>query len=73
MRGATVADIFKVHEAARVRLGKWAGSVGQVVDTRADDTGKQTGVRLLIEGVRDGEPVRVERWFKRSELERNHG
>lgn len=68
-----MADFFRVHETARVRLGKLSGAVGQVIDTRNDDTGKQTGVRLLIEGVRDGEAYRAERWFKRSELERNHG
>lgn len=66
-----MADVFRVHEAARVRLGKYAGMVGTVTETRADDVGKQTGVRLLIEGIRDSEAVSIERWFKRSEVERN--
>ncbi len=66
-----MADVFRVHEVARVRLGKYAGLVGTVIETRADAAGKQTGVRLLIDGIQGGEAVTVERWFKRSEVERN--
>ncbi len=66
-----MADVFRVHEVARVRLGKYAGMVGTVTETRQDGAGKQTGVRVLIDGVSNGEPINVERWFKRSEVERN--
>ena len=65
-----MADVFRVHEVARVRLGKYAGMVGTVTAVKTTD-GKQTGVRVLIDGVSDGEPINVERWFKRSEVERN--
>lgn len=65
-------DEFKTHEAARIRIGNYAGLVGMVTEVRAKD-GKQTGVRVRIEGVHNGQEVNVERWFRRSEVERNHG
>ncbi len=66
-----MADVFKIHDVARIRAGKYAGHVGTVTETRSDDAGKQTAVRVLIEGVIEGEAVKVERTFKRSEVERN--
>lgn len=66
-----MADVFRIHEVARIRTGKYAGMVGTVTDTRQDDTGKQTGVRVAIEGTREGQDVKAERWFKRSEVQRN--
>ena len=65
-----MSDVFKVHEPARIRTGKYAGLVGTVTETVEDD-GKQTGVRLEIQGVKDGEPVDKQLWFKRSQVERN--
>lgn len=66
-------DVFKVHEPARIRTGKYAGMVGTVKETVEED-GQQTGVQLEIQGVRDGEPVSKQLWFKRSQVERNpHG
>lgn len=66
-------DVFKVHEPARIRTGKYAGLVGTVTET-VEDGGQQTGVRLDIQGVREGEPVNKQLWFKRSAVERNtHG
>ncbi|KKI11973.1 hypothetical protein XA67_22000 [Comamonas thiooxydans] len=63
-------DVFKVHEPARIRTGKYAGMVGTVTETVEED-GQQTGVQLEIQGVRDGEPVSKQLWFKRSQVERN--
>lgn len=63
-------DVFKVHEPARIRTGKYAGLVGTVTETVEED-GQQTGVQLEIQGVRDGEPVSKQLWFKRSQVERN--
>lgn len=66
-------DVFKVHEPARIRTGKYAGMVGTVTETVEED-GQQTGVRLDIQGVREGVTVAKELWFKRSQVERNtHG
>ena len=66
-------DVFKIHEAARIRTGKYAGLVGTVTDTVAEE-GQQTGVELDIQGVREGVPVSKQLWFKRSAVERNtHG
>ena len=67
-----MADVFRLHEAARIKSGKYAGQVGIVTDTRADETGRQTGVRVLMEGVREGEPFAAHVWLKRSAVERNH-
>lgn len=63
-------DVFKVHEAARIRTGKYAGLVGTVTETLQEE-GAQTGVRVCIQGVRDGVTVDKELWFKRSQVERN--
>lgn len=63
-------DVFKVHEAARIRLGRYAGMVGTVTETRSED-GKQTNVRVEVSGVKDGEPIAAHVWLKRSALERN--
>lgn len=63
-------DVFKVHEPARIRTGKYAGMVGTVTETVEED-GQQTGVQLEIQGVLDGEPVSKQLWFKRSQVERN--
>ncbi|MGV0983499.1 MAG: hypothetical protein ACOYB2_03025 [Limnohabitans sp.] len=68
-----MADIFQVHEAARIRTGKYAGMVGTVTETRTDDAGKQTGVRVKMDGVFNGEPMTAHVWVKRSSVERNHG
>jgi hypothetical protein len=65
-------DVFKVHEAARIRTGKYAGLVGTVTETVEDD-GQQSGVRVEIQGVQDGHQVDKHLWFKRSQVERNHG
>ena len=66
-------DVIKVHEPARIRTGKYAGMVGTVTETVVED-GQQTGVRLDIQGVKEGEPVNKQLWFKRSAVERNtHG
>ena len=66
-------DVFKIHEAARIRTGKYAGLVGTVTDTVAEE-GQQTGVQLDIQGVREGVAVSKVLWFKRSQVERsNHG
>lgn len=65
-----MSDVFKVHEPARIRTGKYAGLVGTVTETVEDD-GKQTGVRLDIQGVREGVTVAKDLWFKRSQVERN--
>ena len=66
-------DVFKVHEPARIRTGKYAGLVGTVTETVEDD-GQQTGVHQDIQGVREGVPVSKQLWFKRSAVERNtHG
>ena len=63
-------DVFKVHEPARIRTGKYAGLVGTVTETVEED-GKQLGVRLDIQGVRDGVPVDKHQWFNYSQVERN--
>lgn len=63
-------DVFKVHDAARIRTGKYAGLVGTVTETLTEE-GQQTGVRLDIQGVREGVTVAKELWFKRSQVERN--
>ena len=42
-------DEFKVHQEARIKSGKYSGLVGVVTETRP------SGVRVKIEGVKDGE------------------
>lgn len=63
-------DLYRVHDVARIRTGKYAGLVGTVTDTRSVD-GKQTQVRVNAEGVRDGVAVTGHVWLKRSAVERN--
>ena len=65
-------DVFKVHDVARIRTGRYAGLLGTVTDTKAE-AGKQTGVRVQVEGVRDNQPVAAHVWLKRSQVGRNHG
>lgn len=72
VRGFAMADVFKLHEVARIRNGRHAGLVGTVTDQKTEG-GKQVSVRVQIEGVKDGEGVSAHAWFKRSQLERNHG
>lgn len=62
-------DKFRVHDVACIRTGKYAGLMGTVTDTK-DDAGKQTGVRVKVEGVRDDQPVNAHVWLKRSAVER---
>ncbi len=64
-------DVFRIHETARIRTGKYSGLVGTVTDTKNDEAGKQNGVRVLVEGVRNGESVNAHVWLKRSAVERN--
>lgn len=68
-----MADLFRVHEVARIRTGKYSGMVGTVTETRTDATGKQTGVRVQLDGILNGEAVAAHVWLKRSAVERNHG
>lgn len=63
-------DVFRVHEVARIRNGSYAGLVGTVTDTKKE-AGKQTGVRVRVEGVRDDQTVNAHVWLKRSQVERN--
>lgn len=62
-------DKFRVHDVACIRTGKYAGLMGTVTDTK-DEAGKQTGVRVKVEGVRDDQPVNAHVWLKRSAVER---
>lgn len=67
-------DFFQIHDVARIRNGRYAGLVGTVTGHRQDAaTGKQTGVQVKVEGVKDGEPITGHVWLKRSQVERNHG
>ena len=69
-------DVFKIHEMARIRVGKYAGMVGTVTDIRHDaikGPTKQTSLRVQLEGVKDGEAIKAHVWVKRSQVERNHG
>lgn len=63
-------DVFKPHDAARVKAGEFAGMVGIVSKVLPGVAGGWAVVR--IQGVREGEPVDVEKKFRVSELERNH-
>ena len=67
-----MADLFRVHEVARIRTGKYSGLVGTVSAVKTVD-GKQESVRVQIEGIKDGQPVSAHVWLKRSAVERNHG
>lgn len=70
-------DVFKVHDVARIRTGRYAGLLGTVTDTRfapKSETGfqtVQTQVRVRVEGVRDEQTVTAHVWLKRSNVERN--
>lgn len=59
-------DIFKIHETAKIRSGKYAGLVGTVTDT------KESTIRVHIFGVVNDEPLDVQVWVKRSAVVRNH-
>lgn len=49
----------------RITSGKYAEAVGSVVEVR-----EQTGaVRVLIEGVHGGVPIKAEPWLKIAQLE----
>lgn len=63
-------DVFRVHDVARIRTGRYARLLGTVTDTKTE-AGKQTGVRVQVEGVRDSQPVAAHVWLKRSQVERN--
>lgn len=63
-------DVFKVHEAARVKAGPLAGLVGTVQEVVPGVAGGWAVVR--IQGVREGVPVDETKKFRASELERNH-
>ena len=63
-------DVFRVHDVARIRTGRYAGLLGTVTDTKTE-AGKQTGVRVQVEGVRASQPVAAHVWLKRSQVERN--
>lgn len=67
-----MADVFRVHEVARIRNGKYCGLVGTVTDQKTED-GKQVSVRVQVEGIKDGETVAAHLWLKRSQVGRNHG
>ena len=63
-------DVFRPHEAARVKAGEFAGLVGTVREMLPGVAGGWAVVNL--QGVRDGVAVDVTKKFKVSELERNH-
>lgn len=58
-------DPFRVHNSARILAGKYSGLVGTV--TEVDREGGQ--VKVSVQGVKDGEGVSFERWFKPASLE----
>lgn len=62
-------DVFRVHEAARVKAGPLAGLVGTVQEVHPGVAGGW--VTLRVQGVRDGESVDETKKLKASELERN--
>lgn len=57
---------WRPHEAARIKSGKHAGTVGTVVEARPE-TGM---VRVEVQGVRNGEAVDARVWLKAGQLER---
>jgi len=63
-------DVFRPHEAARVKAGEFAGLVGTVREVLPGVAGGWAMVH--IQGVKDGETVDELKKFKVSELERNH-
>lgn len=62
-------DVFKVHEAARIKSGPVAGLVGTVKEVHPGVAGGWATVR--VQGVRDGESIDETKKIKVSELERN--
>ena len=62
-------DVFRVHEAARVKAGPLAGLVGTVQEVHPGVAGGWATVR--VQGVRDGESIDETKKLKVSELERN--
>lgn len=62
-------DVFKPHEAARVKAGALAGLVGTVLEVLPGVAGGWAVVR--VQGVQEGEAVDVTKKFKVTELERN--
>ncbi len=63
-------DVFKVHDAARVKAGDLAGMVGVVVEVQPGVAGGWATVK--VEGVKDDQAVSETRKYRVSELERNH-
>lgn len=62
-----MSHAFRVWDVARIKGGKYAGLVGTVTEVK---TGTDR-VRVKVDGVKDNEPVTVERWFSARELEAN--
>lgn len=57
---------LRAHEAVKLKAGKYAGLVGEVLEARP-----HTGmVRVHIAGVQDGKTIDVKRWFPVGVLER---
>lgn len=67
-----MTDIFQIHQPARILSGKYADMVGTVQGTKDNEAGEQESAQLFIDGVKDGEPVQVVRWFKVEQIGRNH-
>lgn len=63
-------DVFKPHEAARVKAGEFAGLVGTVREVLPGVAGGWAMVE--IQGVKDGQAVDTLKKFRVTELERNH-
>ena len=62
-------DVFRVHEAARVKAGPLAGLVGTVQEVHPGVSGGWFTLR--VQGLRDGESVDETKKLKASELARN--
>lgn len=60
-------DEFKVHQEARIKSWKNAGLVNVVTETRPG------GLRVKIEGVKDGQTINSHAWYKVSQVGRNNG
>lgn len=67
-----MTDRFVLHDAARIRTGKYSGLVGTVTETRQEGE-RQTHVRVKVEGAKDGEAIAAHVWLRRSQVGRNHG
>lgn len=59
---------MKVHDVVRVQRGRYAGDVGVVLAVKPEGSAK-----VEIEGVRDGRPFVVARWFALDNLGANRG